>query len=85
VPYTSYFTREFLTRNNKTVVPHPPYFSLFPRLKIKLKGHHRSAESGACMRKGTASRAWWPVGPKLVFHDMAAPVPEIMDVSLYLA
>jgi hypothetical protein len=23
-----------------TLVPHPPYFSLFPRLKIKLKGHH---------------------------------------------
>jgi hypothetical protein len=23
-----------------TVVPHPPYFSLFPRLKIKLKDHH---------------------------------------------
>jgi hypothetical protein len=23
-----------------TVIPHPPYFSLFPRLKIKLKGLH---------------------------------------------
>jgi hypothetical protein len=23
-----------------TVVPHPPYFSLFTRLKIKLKGRH---------------------------------------------
>jgi hypothetical protein len=23
-----------------TVVPHPPYFSLFPRLNINLKGHH---------------------------------------------
>jgi hypothetical protein len=23
-----------------TVVPHPPYFSLFPRLKIKLKDGH---------------------------------------------
>jgi hypothetical protein len=23
-----------------TVVLHPPYFSLFPRLKIKLKGRH---------------------------------------------
>jgi hypothetical protein len=22
------------------VVPHPPYFYLFPRLKIKLKGRH---------------------------------------------
>jgi hypothetical protein len=26
-----------------TVVPHPPYFSLFPRLKIKLKGHQLDA------------------------------------------
>jgi hypothetical protein len=23
-----------------TVVPHPPYFYLFPRLKVKLKGRH---------------------------------------------
>jgi hypothetical protein len=23
--------------NNMIVVPHPPYFSLFPRLKVKLK------------------------------------------------
>jgi hypothetical protein len=23
-----------------TVVPHPPYFSLFPQLKIKLKDRH---------------------------------------------
>jgi hypothetical protein len=23
-----------------TVVPHPPYFSLFPQLNIKLKGRH---------------------------------------------
>jgi hypothetical protein len=23
-----------------TVIPHPSYFSLFPRLKIKLKGPH---------------------------------------------
>jgi hypothetical protein len=33
--------REFLTKNNMTVVPHPPNFSLFPRLKIKkIKGRH---------------------------------------------
>jgi hypothetical protein len=25
----------------------------------------------------------WPVGPRLVFDQMAAPVLEIMDVSLY--
>jgi transposase len=46
--HTSFFTREFLTKNNMTVVPHPPYspdlapcdFSLFPLLKRKLKGRH---------------------------------------------
>jgi hypothetical protein len=43
--HTSFFTREYLTKN-MTVVLHPPYspdlapcdFSLFPQLKIKLKG-----------------------------------------------
>jgi histone-lysine N-methyltransferase SETMAR len=43
--HTSFFTRKFLTKN-MTVIPHPPYspdldpcdFSLFPQLKIKLKG-----------------------------------------------
>jgi histone-lysine N-methyltransferase SETMAR len=43
--HTSFFTREFLTKNNMTVVLHASYspdlapcdFSLFPRLKIKLK------------------------------------------------
>jgi hypothetical protein len=41
----SFFTREFLTKNNMTVVPHPPYlpdlapcdFPLFPQLMIKLE------------------------------------------------
>jgi hypothetical protein len=35
--HTSFFTSEFLTKDNMTVVPHPPYFSVSP-LKIKLKG-----------------------------------------------
>jgi hypothetical protein len=34
------FNREFLTKNNMTAIPHPPYFALFPRLKTKLKGRH---------------------------------------------
>jgi hypothetical protein len=37
--HTSFFTREFLTKNNLIVVPRPSYFSLLPRLKIKLKRH----------------------------------------------
>jgi hypothetical protein len=30
----------FFTVDNMTVVTHPPQFSMFPRLKIKLKGSH---------------------------------------------
>ena len=36
--------REFLAKKNIPVLPHPPYspcdFYLFPKLKLKLKGHH---------------------------------------------
>jgi hypothetical protein len=28
--HTSFFTRGFLTKNNMTIIPHPPNFSLFP-------------------------------------------------------
>jgi hypothetical protein len=37
--HTFFFTREFLTKNNMTLIP-PPYFSLFLQLKIKLKCPH---------------------------------------------
>jgi hypothetical protein len=37
---TSFFTREFFTKKNMAVVPHPPYVSLFLRFKIELKGRH---------------------------------------------
>jgi hypothetical protein len=33
----------FFAKNNMTVIPHLPYFSLFPRLKIKMKCHHFDA------------------------------------------
>jgi hypothetical protein len=36
--HTSFSPGSFLTKNKMTVIPHPPYFSLFPQLKIKLKG-----------------------------------------------
>ena len=44
--HAALLTRRFLTDNNMTAVPHPPYspdlapsnFSLFPKLKMKLKG-----------------------------------------------
>jgi predicted SPOUT superfamily RNA methylase MTH1 len=32
--HTYFFTREFLTKNNVTVIQHPAYISLFSRLKI---------------------------------------------------
>jgi hypothetical protein len=34
------FHQGFFYQSTMAVVPHPPYFSLFPRLKIKLKGRH---------------------------------------------
>ena len=45
-PHAALLTRRFLTDNNMTVVPHPPYsldlassdFFLFPKLKMNLKG-----------------------------------------------
>jgi hypothetical protein len=41
-------TTEFVTNSNMVIIPHPPYlldlppcdFTLFPKLKIKLKGRH---------------------------------------------
>jgi hypothetical protein len=109
--HTSFLTRECFTKNNITVVPHPHCFSLFPRLKIKLKGRHfdtievtkaesqavcsatsqittsrmhfeddRSSGNGANVRgRELLPGWWWPVGPKLVFDQMASLVPEIMD------
>jgi hypothetical protein len=38
--HASFFPREFFTKNNMTVVPHPPYSFLFPRLKLQFKGRH---------------------------------------------
>ena len=46
--HTALSIREFLVKKNIPVLPHPPYspdlavcgFSLFPKLKLKLKGHH---------------------------------------------
>jgi hypothetical protein len=38
--HTSFFKMSFFTKNNLTVSPHPPYFSLFPRPKINLQGRH---------------------------------------------
>jgi hypothetical protein len=31
--------------------------------------------------RGLPQGWWWPLGPKLVFDKMAAPFPEIMDIS----
>jgi hypothetical protein len=38
--HTSFFAWEFLSKNNIIIVPHPPYFSLFLRLKVRLKCRH---------------------------------------------
>jgi hypothetical protein len=40
-PYHSFiFHQGILTNTNLAIVPDPPYFSLYPRLRIKLKGRH---------------------------------------------
>jgi hypothetical protein len=39
-PAHSFFTGKFVIKNNWIVVPHPPYFTLFPRVKIKPYGRH---------------------------------------------
>jgi hypothetical protein len=52
--HASVFTKKFLTKNNTTTVPTHP--TLFPRLKIKLKGRHfdttdvREADSQAVLK-----------------------------------
>jgi hypothetical protein len=33
---------------------------------------------------GLLRERWWPLGPKLIFDQMAAPVPDIMDGYLYI-
>jgi hypothetical protein len=40
VSHTSFVIRGFLTEDNVTFVPHPPCFSLFSLLRIKLRDHH---------------------------------------------
>jgi hypothetical protein len=42
----------------------------------------RSAVKGAYTRKGIISRVMVASRPKVSFDKMAAPVPEIMDMSL---
>jgi hypothetical protein len=39
-PSHFFFHQGIFDKSNMTVGPHPPYFSLFPQLKIKLKSHH---------------------------------------------
>jgi hypothetical protein len=47
-PHTSLKTTEFVTSDSMVIIPHPPYqldlarcdSALFPKLKMKLKGHH---------------------------------------------
>jgi hypothetical protein len=108
------FRKGIFYRKQHGCRPHPPYFSLFFRFKIKLKDRHfdttmvieaesqavlnaltehdfqdeikngRSAGNCKYARKGPLRGLWWAVGPKLVFDQLEAPVPEIMDAYLYV-
>jgi hypothetical protein len=46
--------------------------------------NERSVSKGIYLQKGTSSRVMVGSSPKLVFDQMAAPVPEIMDDPLYM-
>jgi hypothetical protein len=76
-----------LTKNNMTLVPHPPHLSLFPRLKKKLKGRHFDAskviraESWAMLNTLTE---YYFQRPKISFDHMAALIPEIMGTNTVL-
>jgi hypothetical protein len=105
----------FLTRNNMTIVPHPPYFSRVSPIQDKTErlkfgdnwgdqaesqavlntttepdfqdAFKRMAESLGTVHthvEGWLRGWWWPVSPKLVFDQVTASVPEIMDDSLYV-
>jgi hypothetical protein len=75
--------------------PTHPTFLCFARLKIQLKGYHLDtveiirAELQVLgtvhmHRRELLWRWWWPVGTKLIFDQVAALVPAVMDGSLYL-
>jgi hypothetical protein len=49
-----------------------------------LQKNGRGTGNGAYARRGLLRVWWWPVGPKLIFDQIAAPVQEIMDDFLYM-
>jgi hypothetical protein len=69
---------ELFIKNNMTVVPHPSYFLLFPRLKMRLKSRHFDtfeaieAESQAVLNTVTehdfqdAFRKWQKCGERCI-------------------
>jgi hypothetical protein len=76
--HTFLFHQEIFLPNTIWLSSHPPYTTSRMHLKMAEK-------LGTVHTRGRKLlRGWrWPVGPKLVFDQMVAPVPEIMDSSLY--
>ena len=86
--YAALLTRRFLTDNNRTVVPHPPYsldlapcdFFLFPKLKMKLKGGKISDGGGNSSRVAGgpehAARKWLPG----MLKKLAAPLGSLSSL-----
>jgi hypothetical protein len=79
--------------NNITVVQHPPYLSSQNRRRcltpsqnttsgMHFKKSDRSAGKVHPPGRGLIWRWWWLEGSKLVFYQIATPVPEIMDEHL---
>jgi hypothetical protein len=91
---TLLFLSEYLTKNNMTAVRTHPTILCFPnedKIERPSFWHNwgnrgtMSEAQGTVHMHGMWLRGgyWWPLGSKLVFGQMAAPVPEIMDDSLY--
>jgi hypothetical protein len=69
----------------------PRSYDAFPKWPARSFGlatsdlkNGRSTGNGAYVRKRLLRGRWWPLGANLVSDQMATPVPEIMNVSLYV-
>jgi hypothetical protein len=79
--HTSFFTREFLTKNNMTIVPHPPYFSLVSPFEDKTErppfwhnwgDQSRLKTNNAYVRKRNTSRVLVANRSKVSFDQMGS-------------
>ena len=85
--HAALLTWRFLTDNNMTVVPHPPYspdhaprdFFLFPKLKMNLKGRRFQTEKiqAVAGRPEHTTRKWLPG----MLQKLAAPLGSMSSLG----